>query len=129
MFRVHGLFAVVLCYCFLGAAVAEDKKDAKINGSKIVGTWIVVKDAELPPGTPVEFTKDGKLILKFTANGKEIKLEAMYKVDGDKLTLTMKNPDGKDEVEVDVINVLTEDKLMLTDPKKKETELKRKTAK
>ena len=59
----------------------------KGNADKIVGTWEVTKPGKgTPPGATVEFTKDGKMIM--TATG--VKMEGQYKVEGDKITATMK---------------------------------------
>jgi uncharacterized protein (TIGR03066 family) len=103
------------------AARADDRKDDKKTYKEmIVGTWVLKKDENpqgAPPGSVVEFTKDGKL--KFTAKiqGQEIKLERTYSVDGDKLTSTMKTPDGKEQTETDTITKLTDKELVLKDGK------------
>jgi uncharacterized protein (TIGR03066 family) len=130
MHQLRGLFAAVICLGIAGTAAAQVTKDAKDdNKSKIVGVWIVVKGEGVPAGTPMEFTKDGKLVLKFEINGKEIKMEGTYKVDGDKVTVSMKTPDGKEDVETDTIKELTDSKFVVTDPKGKEVEFKRASAK
>ncbi len=128
--QVRGLFAALICMGIVDAAAAQVTKEAKAdNKDKIVGVWIVVKGEGVPAGTPVEFTKDGKIVFKIDINGKEIKLEGAYKVEGDKVTLSMKTPDGKEESETDTIKELTDSKLVFTDPKGKETEFKRAPAK
>jgi uncharacterized protein (TIGR03066 family) len=103
------------------AARADDKKDdKKAYKDKIVGTWVLKKDENPkspPPGSILEFTKDGKM--KFTAKiqDKEIKLEGTYSVDGDKLTTTMKTPDGKEMSDTDTITKLTDKELVVKDGK------------
>jgi uncharacterized protein (TIGR03066 family) len=127
MLRVRGLFAALICLGLVGAAAGQATKDAKpaIDADKIVGSWVVAKGEGVPPGTPVEFTKDGKVIVKFEANGKSITLDGTYKVAADKLTITMKTPDGKDKADTETIKALTAEKLVTVDDKGKETEFKR----
>lgn len=106
---------------------SSDKKGANaVSGDKLVGKWELVKGSEgLPPGTTVEFVKDGKLVINLSANGKSLKMEGGYKRDGDQLTLTMKGPDGKEKPEKETIKTLTDDKLITTDNMGKDTEFKK----
>src|SRR5271169_2281497 len=115
MHQLRGLFATVICLAITGTAAAQVTKDTKAanNKDKIVGVWIVVKGEGVPAGTPMEFTKDGKLILKFDVNGKEFKMEGSYKIDGDKVTVSMKTPDGKEDSETDTIKTLTDSMLVV----------------
>ncbi|MCE9530391.1 MAG: lipocalin family protein, partial [Planctomycetes bacterium] len=121
---VRGMFALIVCVGFVAASSAADE-----NKDKIVGTWSVTKGEEVPPGTTIEFTKEGKLVFKLTLNGKEVKLEGTYKIEKDKLTVSMKTPDGKDDTETDTIKTLTADAMVLVDPKGKEVEFKKAVAK
>jgi uncharacterized protein (TIGR03066 family) len=50
----------------LTAAYGADKKDD--NKTKIVGVWEVAK-GELPKGSTMEFTKDGKLKVTINVEG------------------------------------------------------------
>ena len=131
MLYVRELFAAGICAALVTTATAQAPNEAKAadNKNKIVGVWIFVKDAGLPAGTPMEFTKDGKLILKLDINGKEIKLEGAYKLDGDKVTVSMKSPDGKEDSETHTIKTLTDSMFVFTDSKGMEVELKRSPAK
>jgi uncharacterized protein (TIGR03066 family) len=112
----------------LGAvAVRADDKD--VNKTKIVGTWEMVKTTAKdspPPGTLVEFTKDGKFKLLVKAADKEIKLDGTYSVDGDKLKTAMKGPDGKEVSDTDTITKLDDKEMTLKGSKGEITEFKKK---
>jgi uncharacterized protein (TIGR03066 family) len=99
----------------------------KIDATKIVGTWELVKPAEgsAPAGTLVTFTKDGKLSLKMVVDGKEIMEEGTYKIQNDKLLTEIKS-DGVTMPESDIIKKLTDDELVLEDDKAKVNILRRK---
>ena len=66
------------------------------------------------------------MTISFDANGKEVKLEGTYKVDGDKLTVKLSLPGGKDNEDTDTIKTLTDEKLVLVDKEKKENEFTKK---
>lgn len=93
------------------------------NKELIVGAWeIVYSDAkDVPVGTKLEFTKDGKVNITVKADGKDVTVDAGgYKVEKDMVTLT-----GKDGVKNDkgricllnktslVINDEVDDKVMV----------------
>jgi uncharacterized protein (TIGR03066 family) len=111
------LSAGVLGVCmvaFAGAAAAQDD-----NAKKIVGAWEVAKQTgDLPVGTVVEFLKDGKMTVTLKEGDKDLKLEGTYKVEKDKLNVTLKIGDDKHEEEV-VIKKLTDDALEVEDKEKK----------
>ena len=121
------LAALAVAFVFAGAATAEEK-DKKIDAGKFVGKWELTKsgDEGAPKGAIVEFTKDNKVSITLDFNGKEFKMEGTYKVDGDKITVKLKTPDGKDEEDTDTIKSLTDDMIVLVDKKGKETEFKKK---
>lgn len=120
---------VALCVSallFAGSSFADEKK---IDDKKIVGKWELTKSSDegAPKGAIVEFTKDGKLTITIDFNGKKIELGGKYTVKGDKLTVTVVGPDGGEGKEqTDSIKELTDDKLVIEDSKKKETEFKKK---
>jgi uncharacterized protein (TIGR03066 family) len=104
------------------ASRAEDTKGEKKeapNKDKLVGTWEVVKaesEKGPPPGMTVHFTKDGKATLSFKAGDKTISAEGTYKVEGDKLAITLKiGPGGKDHTDTDTIVKLTDKQLIIKD--------------
>jgi uncharacterized protein (TIGR03066 family) len=130
MKNLMAAFAVVV---FLGAATAQDKKDdakkepAKIDAAKLVGTWEITKSpGDVPKGSLVTFDKDMKLKVSIDFNGKKIDIDGTYKVDGDKLIVTIKGPDGKDETDTDTIKSLDDKKLVIIDKDGKEAELEKK---
>jgi uncharacterized protein (TIGR03066 family) len=124
------LFAVALGAAVLGlagSAGAQDKKDdAKDYAKLIVGKWEVSKSgSDLPAGSTIEFTKDGKLAAVIKAEGQELKLEGTYKVEKEKLTVKLKVGDQEME-ESATIKKLTDDTLEIEDKDKKVDVLKRK---
>src|SRR5262245_3327925 len=120
------LAAVVCAIVFVAGASADDKK---IDPAKLLGKWELTKSesGNAPKGAIIEFMKDNKMSINVDFNGKSLKLEGTYKVDGDKLTVTIKPPDGgKEDSDTDTIKSLTDDKIVLIDKDKKETELTKK---
>lgn len=89
---------VLAAYC---GARAEDKIDAK----KLVGKW-ETKDKDV-----IEFTKDGKMTLTAKSGDKELKYEGTYKVDGNKLSATIK-VDDRERTQKRTIAKLTDAELM-----------------
>jgi uncharacterized protein (TIGR03066 family) len=71
-------------------ARAEDKADK----DKLLGKWEAVK-GELPAGSTVEFTKDGKIKVSVKQEGKTEKHDGTYKLDGGTITVTHKR-DGEE---------------------------------
>jgi len=96
------------------------------NSKKIVGLWELSKteDKGPPPGTTVQFTKDGKLKLHMKFGDKEFDLDGSYKVNGAKVSITIEFG-GKSKTEMNTIETLTADRLVLKDEKGKSTEFKR----
>lgn len=114
------LFAVALGLAVLGlagTAGAQDKKDD--NAAKIVGKWEVTKSgSDLPAGSTIEFTKDGRMTAVVKADGQELKLDGTYKVEKEKLTVKLKLGDQEMEEAV-TIKKLTDDALEVEDKDKK----------
>jgi uncharacterized protein (TIGR03066 family) len=120
------LAACAAAVLFVGAAAADDKK---VDAAKLVGKWELTKstDEGAPKGALVEFTKDNKLTITLDFGGKKLELMGTYKVDGDKITVKIKSPDGgKEEEDTDTIKELSEEKMVLVDKNKKETEFAKK---
>lgn len=112
---------------FIAAGLSADDKSEKIDAKKLVGKWE-------PPDTPkgvslvLEFTKDGKLVVSADVGGKTEKMEANYKLAGNKLTINGKLPGGEKTETVTVLK-LTDAELVTKDEKGKEETLKRIKAK
>jgi len=117
--------AVLLLALAFNARAEDDKKDkGKIDRSKLVGTWKLTRtDSEKQPPKDatikIEFTKDGKVNVAYSIKDKELgKLSGTYKVEGDKLTTTMKDPqDDKDKKDTVTIKELTDKKFVTTEMK------------
>jgi uncharacterized protein (TIGR03066 family) len=101
------------------AGFAEEKK-VEIDAKKLIGKW-EPKEKE-GKAFVVEFQKDGKLT--FTAGGKdkELKADGTYKVDGNKLVLTIKFGE-KEEKMTRTVSKLTDTELTSSDDKGKEDTL------
>jgi uncharacterized protein (TIGR03066 family) len=107
----------------------KDKKDKAVDKAKLVGTWELVKtDAKdaPPPGTLVEFTKDGKLKITVEVGEKKVTLNGTYSVDGDKLKTKMTTPDGQEHSDTDTITKVTDKQLLLKGSKGENSEFKKK---
>jgi uncharacterized protein (TIGR03066 family) len=113
------LAALVFC-CALSA---DDKKDEKIDAKKLVGKW-APKEKKEGVTVVIEFMKGGKASFTLNANGKELKAEGTYKLDGNKLTTTMKFGE-KEQSQTRTVSKLTDTELVSTDEKGKEDTLVR----
>ena len=85
--------ALVCCFAW-GLAGCTSKP----VGDMIVGTWEVTKSGSyMPEGAILEFSKNGKLKMSYTIDGKENPTDWTYIVDGDKLNWagTMFDPEVK----------------------------------
>jgi len=121
---MKALCAAVLGVCVVVSAGAARPDDD--NAKKIIGTWEVTKSSgDLPAGTTIEFTKDGKLMAVIKADGQEVKLDGTYKVEKDKLTVKVKLGDQTIE-ETATIKKLTDDALEIEDKDKKVDVFKKK---
>lgn len=106
---VLGLVAVFVT----GASVKADDKD------KLVGKWELTKSGgDVPMGTIVEFTKDGKIIADVPLDGKNVKFTGTYKLDGKKLELSVANNDQKMDFKF-TVTFKGDDELSLEDTDKK----------
>jgi len=115
------LSAAMTLFALCGGPAAADEK--KIDKSKLVGKWRVTKGGVAD--ATIEFTKDGKALVVAKENGKEFKPEGTYKIEDDKLTVTMKLGD-QETTGINMIETLTDDKLVLVDEKdKSKTEFER----
>lgn len=77
---------MVLALAFGTTATAADEK---FDSKKLVGKWEPAKPKK-GEAMVMEFTKDGKLTVTGEMNGKEVKIEGTYKLDGDKLSFALK---------------------------------------
>ncbi len=117
-----GFFA---CSQLSSLAVAAEKKD------QLVGSWTPTKvdGKEVPKEImiTVSFTADGKATMKINAGGKEETDEATYVLAADKITVTKKLKEGKEDIDILMIKTLTADSMVLINEKtKQEMEFKKK---
>jgi len=106
----------------VGIAAAEEKKE--IDKTKLIGKWKVVKAEGVPPGTIIEFMKDGKFVVSIDMDGNKITLDGTYSIEGDKLHTTMKLGE-KENKNTDTLKTLTAEKLSLVDKEGKVAELEK----
>jgi|SRR5262245_32831395 len=100
----------------------------KIDPARLVGKWKLVKSTaeNAPKDAIVELTKDNKVVVLATQDGQKFEIRGTYRVNADKLFVTLMPPKGgKEEEDGDTIKMLTDDKMVLVDKKGKETELSR----
>ena len=121
-----GLLAVLSGFGTLAQAEEKKKDDKKQEGAKIVGKWEITKtDLDIPTGTLLEFTKDGKFTMTHDANGVQMKIEGTYKVEKDKLLTTAKIGDQSID-DTDTIKKLTADVFEIEGKDGKVTVMKKK---
>lgn len=106
---------VVLALAVSATAVAQEK--GKIDGKLLIGKWVPKEDKKGPAMT-LEFMKDGKMALAVEFGGKKETIEGTYKLDGDKLDVSMKFA-GDEKKETLKVKKLTETELETVDSKDK----------
>jgi uncharacterized protein (TIGR03066 family) len=114
-----GLVAVLVL------AGGSHRAQAQDEAKTIVGVWEVAKSSDLPPGSTIEFAKDGKVKVLVKEKGEPINLEGTYKVEQTRLTVKLKLGDQTIDETV-TIKKLTATDLHLEDKEKKVDEFKRK---
>jgi uncharacterized protein (TIGR03066 family) len=119
------MVAAAVAVALTAGVRAEDKEEKKDNAKLLVGTWEVTKSFDKGPavGATVEFTKDGKVMVKTKVEDKDVDREGTYTVDGDKLTLVMKDKESKTILS---IKKISDTELVTENDDKKSVELKRK---
>ena len=118
------LSAVIVCCLTLVVSASAEEKST--NKEKIVGTWEIVKsEGGVPPGTTLEFTKDGKITIKVKIDDKIITVSGTYAIDEDKLKTVVKI-DDKEMKETMTIKTLTDKSLVTVNEKKETDEFKKK---
>lgn len=110
----------------VNCAVAAPAAEAS-NKEKILGVWEMTKgDEKVPKGATFEFTKEGKVKMTATIEGRKISFELTYSVDGNKLKTVSPGKDGKKVEDIDTIEKLTDTEMVLKDSKGKVVEFKKK---
>ena len=110
-----GVSTLVLGVAAFPALAADDKPAAAVDGKKLVAKWeggaILIKDSK----SLIEFAADGtikvKTTKKTTTGSIGFSNEGKYTLDGNKLTIITKLPDGKEDKSVAIITKLTDEEL------------------
>ncbi|VTR97275.1 unnamed protein product [Gemmata massiliana] len=106
-------------FALAGHARADDT-------AKLLGKWEITKSTgDSPVGAIVEFAKEGKMTVTINNDGKDLKLEGTYKLDGKKLAvkLTLNEQEIKHDL---TVTFKGDDGLELEDADKKVDTLKKK---
>jgi uncharacterized protein (TIGR03066 family) len=74
---------------------ARGDAQGRIDGVLLIGKW-APKNEKKGAKITLEIMKDGKLVVSLTAGGRTEKIEGTYKLDGDKLDISLKS--GSEEV-------------------------------
>lgn len=132
---IRAVTIVSLFLALSSTTAADDKKDDSkkdmANAEKLVGTWKMVANSQ---GTPegvtffVEFTKDGKMILRIVPKDKDQEtttLKGTYTLAKDKIDYKMDDGSGGTKQEMLTIKKLTNDELVVLDPDEVKEEFKR----
>ncbi len=124
----RAIVALVLLASAAGLrAFAED--EPKPTAEKLVGVWKLAKSSiPLPDSVNVtiEFKKEGKLAVAYEEKGEKKTAEGTWKLDGQKLKITLKRP-GKSTDKTDTVEItkLTDQELVTDDKSGKVDEFKR----
>jgi uncharacterized protein (TIGR03066 family) len=126
-FTVAGAFVLALTVAFCADKTSGKDAKADLAKGKLVGVWEITKSEDLPKGSTVEFTKDGKLLLQVKA-AEVVKLDGKYTIEGDKINITVV-VEGKEEKDILTVTKLTDTELVTTDSKNKIDEFKKQVKK
>jgi uncharacterized protein (TIGR03066 family) len=119
-----GLGAALAVALAVTAAPADDKAE-KIDGRKLVGKWRPTgKNVAEGVKAVIEFTKDGKIAIEMEKGDQRKSVKGAYKLTGDKLALSL-DRGGKEDKETMTVTKLTDDDLVMEDPKGKVDTFKR----
>lgn len=112
-----------LAVLIAGVGLAADEK---IDAKKLVGKWEPKDRKEKKEGESVviEFTKGGEVAVTHSGRGNDVKFGGTYKVEGDKLTTTMKLG-GDERSQTQTIVKLTDAELVVKNEKGREEALVR----
>ncbi len=108
----------------LGAATREDKL-GEVSKEKLVGVWEVTK-GELPKGSTMEFTRDGKVKVVLKVDKEQVTITGTCVLDAENLKMVLA-VDGKEIKDTWKVVKLSDTELALKDEKNMVEELKRVT--
>jgi uncharacterized protein (TIGR03066 family) len=96
--------AMVAMLALVGGSNADDKKDEKVDGKKLIGKW-EPKEVKGDRKIVIEFTKAGKMNVSADSGAA---FEGTYQLDGKKLTFQIKLGENEVKKTVTIIK-LTDD--------------------
>lgn len=107
----------------LAALISTSAMQDKIDGKLLLGKW---EPETKPQGAKlvIEFAKEGKLTVDAEFGGQKINMDGSYKLEGDQLTITMKQQ-GKEETTKMTVTKLNDKEMVTKDDKDKVETLKR----
>jgi uncharacterized protein (TIGR03066 family) len=108
----------------LGATTREDKL-GEVSKEKLVGVWEVTR-GELPKGSTMEFTRDGKVKLVLKVDKEQVAVNGTYVLDATNLKMVLL-VDGKEIKDKWKVVKLSDTELAWKDEKNMVEELKRVT--
>lgn len=113
--RVWLLWAGLLVCLLAVRAGAADETEKPDKAALLVGKWVVVKSGGEPPiGFTMEYTKEGRFTFTTPKKaGKQLVIKGAYKVERDKLQITVKKGDKEDPPASLTIKKLTARQLVL----------------
>ncbi|MBN9120147.1 MAG: TIGR03066 family protein [Planctomycetes bacterium] len=94
---------------------ARKEPPQKIDPAKLVGRWEQVRP-KVDVAFVVEYGADGKVTGEADAPGRAVKIAGTYKLDGNKLLVTLKGAADKAETSTSVITKLTDDEMVGVTP-------------
>lgn len=114
-----GISLIVLLAALISTSAMQDKIDGKL----LLGKW---EPETKPQGAKlvIEFAKEGKLTVDAEFGGQKINMDGSYKLEGDQLTITMKQQ-GKEETTKMTVTKLNDKEMVTKDDKDKVETLKR----
>lgn len=108
---------VAMFLCAVAVCLADERPDgaAPVDAKKLVGRWEAKGDPEKRT-IVFEFAEDGGLVVRITRRGEESKAAGKYRIEKEKLTLTLKIAGVEDERVVTVTR-FTDEQLVGTGEK------------
>jgi uncharacterized protein (TIGR03066 family) len=113
--------------CVLAVIAGAGEEQQRPDEAKlVVGKWKVANDnKDLPAGTVLEFGKDRKLKITLREAGKEEHLSGVYKVEGDRIHVTLRFGAVEEKREPLLIKRICEQELIVQPPRGATVKLRR----
>ena len=111
--RVYGLAAAAVVTFVAATSFADEKPD---SAKLLLGRWVVTKaEEDEPVGAVVEFRATGRLKVttKDRQTGKDVVYDGTYKLDGEKVLITLRVGNGDQVKPPATIRTVTADRLIL----------------